>query len=77
MTPLHAWLRGLSSDSWGVFRVAWLTDAANPERMPQMGGTISLAQVQEFWRRQGIGDGMTADIRQQRIGEVVGRWGES
>jgi len=64
---------GLSSDSCGVFRAAWLTDKANPERVPQMGGTISLAQVQEFLRKQWVD---TDVIRKQRIGEVVGRWDE-
>lgn len=73
MTPLHAWLRGLSSDSCGVFRGAWATDAGNFERKLDYAYTFGrfpceLRQVQP--------DALTNAIADQRRGEVVGRWSE-
>ena len=78
MTPLHAWLRGLSSDSCGPFRDAWATDAANTERV-----SPEFARALRYAYRHGrfpcvlvprVQDAMTDAIAAQRIGEVVGRW---
>lgn len=78
MTPLHAWLRGLSSDSCGPFRGAWATDAANAERV-----SPEFARALRYAYRTGRfpcvlvpndADAHTDAIAAQRRAEVVGDW---
>jgi len=68
VTPMHAWLRGLSSDSCGPFSGAWATDVAS----------IDITQIVSVFEQinRDIEDDLPTlgAIAEQRIGEVVGRW---
>ncbi len=72
MTPLDAWLRGLSSDSCGVFRGAWATDAANPLGIDTMAASVAVDRI--ISQLDAEMDALTDAIADQRRGEVVGRW---
>ncbi len=79
MTPLHAWLRGLSSDSCGPFRGAWATDEPREriEREEEFGRALRYAyKIGRFPCAlvPQVAASDTDAIAEQRIGEVVGRW---